>query len=126
MRAVDTNVLVRILTRDDQKQARAADAFVERGAWISHIVLIETLWVLRSAHGFGPGEIANTLDMLLRHEVLMVQEPDVISAALDRFRHIPAVGFTDHLVVEVARRAGHLPVGTFDRGLARLDGAQRL
>ena len=46
MRAVDTNVLVRLLARDDAKQATAAEAFVNPGAWVSHLVLVETVWVL--------------------------------------------------------------------------------
>ena len=46
MRAVDTNVLVRLITGDDEKQAVVADSFVNRGAWVSHVVLAETAWVL--------------------------------------------------------------------------------
>lgn len=46
MRAVDTNVLVRLITRDDAKQTAAAEAFVERGAWVSLLVLAEATWVL--------------------------------------------------------------------------------
>ena len=48
MRAVDTKVLVRPVTRDDAKQTAAAEAFVSRGAWVSHLVLLETVWVFDS------------------------------------------------------------------------------
>ena len=48
MRAVDTNVLARLIVRDDDEQAAAADEFVAAGAWVSHLVLAETLWVLTS------------------------------------------------------------------------------
>jgi predicted nucleic acid-binding protein len=41
MRAVDTNVLVRLVTRDDRKQVAAAEAFVNKGAWVSTLVLME-------------------------------------------------------------------------------------
>ena len=41
MRAVDTNVLVRLVTRDDAKQVAVAEAFVARGAWVPHLVLAE-------------------------------------------------------------------------------------
>ena len=41
MRAVDTNVLVRLVTRDDAKQVAVAEAFVARGAWVPHLVLVE-------------------------------------------------------------------------------------
>jgi predicted nucleic-acid-binding protein len=39
----DTNVLVRLLARDDSKEAKAADQFIAKGAWVSHLVLAETL-----------------------------------------------------------------------------------
>lgn len=42
MRAVDTNVLVRLITRDDKKQVESAEEFVSKGAWVSHLVLAET------------------------------------------------------------------------------------
>ena len=43
MRAVDTNLLVRLLTRDDKKQVQAADQYIARGAWVPHLVLAETV-----------------------------------------------------------------------------------
>jgi predicted nucleic acid-binding protein len=43
-----------------------------------------------------------------------------------QFRKRPALGFSDCLIVEVARKAGHIPVGTFDRELGRLEGVQRI
>ena len=46
MRAIDTIVLVRLITGDDARQAAAAAAFVRSGAWVSHLVLAETSWVL--------------------------------------------------------------------------------
>ena len=51
MRAIDTNVLVRLLTRDDDRQAAAADGFTSKGAWVSHIVLVESTWVLAQRSG---------------------------------------------------------------------------
>jgi predicted nucleic acid-binding protein len=126
MRAVDTNVLVRLLARDDVKHVTAAEAFVAKGAWVSHLVLAETVWVLSAVYERGPAEIATALEMLLHHRDLTLQDPVVVAAALEHYRERPTLGFSDCLVLEVARRAGHLPLGTFDRELARLDGAQRL
>jgi len=48
MRAIDTNVLVRLITRDDSRQAAAAEAFVENGAWVSVLALAEATWVSMS------------------------------------------------------------------------------
>lgn len=126
MRAVDTNVLVRLITGDDEKQAVVAEAFVTRGAWISHIVLAETAWVLRRAYNLDDAGIAAAIEMLLNQETLSLQDAEVVTTALDQYRRRPALGFSDCLVLEIARKAGHLPLGTFDKNLSKLDGAERL
>lgn len=126
MRAVDTNVLVRLVTRDDPGQVAAAERFVERGAWVSHLVLAEMSWVLGSVYGRSADEIVAAVEMLLEHESLAVQDLDTVSAAVRQFRLRPAVGFSDCLILEVARRAGHLPLGTFDRTLGKIEGAENL
>ena len=126
MRAVDTNVLVRLVTRDDAKQVAAAEAFVARGAWVPHLVLAEATWVLTSVYGRRPEAIAAAVEMLLNHQHLTLQDPDAVTAAVERFRQRPGLGFSDCLVLEVARKAGHLPLGTLDRDLGKLEGAERL
>jgi predicted nucleic-acid-binding protein len=126
MRAVDTNVLVRLVVRDDEKQVRAAEAFIVGGAWVSHLVLAETTWVLDAVYERTAEQIAAAIDMLLNHEHLTMQDADVVTAAIENFRKRPGLGFSDCLVLEIARKAGHLPLGTFDRDLAKLDGAIRL
>ena len=126
MRAVDTNVLVRLITRDDAAQVRAAEQFVDTGAWVSHLALVETAWVLDAVYERSAGEIATAIELLLNHRELTLQDPDVVAAALEKFRSRPAVGFSDCLMLEVARRAGHLPLGTFDRNLAKFDGTLRI
>jgi predicted nucleic-acid-binding protein len=126
MRAVDTNILVRLITRDDPKQFPIAEAFVEKGAWVSTVVLAETTWVLGTVYELGHDEIATVVEMLLSHEHLSLQDAEVVSVALDRYRDAPVLGFTDCLVLEIARKAGHLPLGTFDKRLDRIDGAARL
>jgi predicted nucleic-acid-binding protein len=126
MRAVDTNVLVRLITRDDPKQLAAAEAFVTNGAWVPHLAVAEATWVLASVYGRGADAIATAVEMLLSHQHLTVQDAETVAAAVERFRHHPAVGFSDCLMLETARKAGHIPLGTFDRYLGRIDGAQRL
>jgi predicted nucleic-acid-binding protein len=126
VRAVDTNVLVRLVTRDDARQVAAAEAFVARGAWVPQVVLVEAVWVLTSVYDLDAPAVATTVDMLLNHRDLTIQDADVVAGALRQFRQKPSVDFSDCLVLESARKAGHLPLGTFHRDLARLDGAQRL
>jgi predicted nucleic-acid-binding protein len=126
MLAVDTNVLVRLLARDDAKQAAAADVAIAKGAWVSHLVLAEAIWVLDAVYGRTPKQLIAALDLLLAHESLVLQDADVVAAAMEQFRAKPALGFSDCLVLEIARKAGHLPLATFDKALGRLDGTQRL
>jgi predicted nucleic-acid-binding protein len=126
MRAVDTNVLVRLATRDDAGQTTAAEAFVVDGAWVSHLVLMEAMWVLSSVYGLGPERIATAIEMFLQHRDLTVHDSDVVLAALEHFRSRPSLGFSDCLILEVARKAGHLPLGTFDRELSKIEGTHRL
>ena len=126
MRAVDTNVLVRLLARDDGLQVAAAERFVAGGAWVSHLVLMETAWVLESVYDLAPDRIATAMDMLLGHTHLTIEKEDVIAAALVDFRKRPKLGFSDCLIVAAARKAGHRPLGTFDRELARLEDVQRI
>ncbi len=126
MHAIDTNVLLRLIARDDVAQTKSAQAFIENGAWVSTLALAEAAWVLKSVYARSPGELADIIDGLLKHESIAVQEADAVAAALERFRAKPSIGFADFLILEVARKAGHLPLGTFDRALSRLEGAERL
>ena len=126
MLAVDTNVLVRLLARDDARQAAAADAAIAKGAWVSQLVLAETMRVLDAVYERTPKQLIAALALLLAHESLVLQDADVVAAALAQLSAKPALGFSDCLVLEVARKAGHLPLATFDKALGRLAGVQRL
>ena len=126
MHALDTNILILLLARDDVKQAKLADQFVANGAWVSHLVLAETLWVLKSAYGRSPSQLSAVLDVLLSHESLVLQDADTVSSALTHFRSKPALGFSDCLVLEIARKAGHIPLGTFDKALSKLANTHKL
>ncbi len=126
MRAVDTNVLVRLITRDDPQQVAAADAFVSKGAWVSVLAIAEAIWVLESVYDFNEPRQLKVIEMLLNHKDLTFQDADMVAAALATFRAKPALGFSDCLMVELARKSGHLPLGTFDRSLGKVAGAQKL
>jgi predicted nucleic-acid-binding protein len=99
---------------------------VAHGAWVAHIVLVEAMWVLSSVYKRSAQRIASAVEMLLSHRDLAIQDAETVAEAVARFRERPSVSFSDCLVLEVARKAGHSPLGTFDRGLGRLEGAQRL
>lgn len=126
MRAADTNVLVRLITRDEPRQTAATDAFIEQGAWVSVVALTEAIWVLDAIYKLSSAQLIMCLEMLLSHKNLTIQDADIVTAALDLFRTKPALGFSDCLIFEISRKAGHLPLGTFDRGLSKVPGTQRL
>ncbi|MDX2143415.1 MAG: type II toxin-antitoxin system VapC family toxin [Rhodospirillaceae bacterium] len=126
MRAVDTNVLVRLIVRDQPDQADAAETFIAKGAWVSHLVLAETIWVLDAVYERSAKQLSEAVAMLLEHKDLTLQDADVVAAALEQFRKRPGLGFSDCMVLEIARKAGHMPLATFDRNLAKLPETQRL
>ena len=90
------------------------------------MVLAEAMRVLDAVYERTPRQLVAALELLLAHETLVFQDADVVAAAVARFHANPALGFSDCLVLEIARKAGHLPLVTFDRALGRLDGAERL
>jgi predicted nucleic-acid-binding protein len=126
MRAVDTNVLVRIIAHDNPDQLRAAEDFIASGAWVSHLVLAEAVWVLGSIYGRTPKEISAVVERLLGHETLILEDPDVVGAALMQYRARPALKFSDCLILAIATRSGNIPLGTFDRDFAKLPDTVRL
>lgn len=126
MRAVDTNVLVRLLARDDMRQTALAESFIAKGAWVSVLALAEAVWVLDSVYELRSVDQAKAIEMLLSHQQLTLQDRETIASALALFRTKPSLGFSDCLMLEMARKAGNLPLGTFDRKLRKIDGAQNL
>ena len=126
MRAVDTNVLVHLVVRDDLHQLSVVESFIEPGAWVPVIALAEAIWVAASFYGRNNADLADAIALLLNHRSLVLQDADAVEAALELFRAKPRLGFSDCLMLHLAKKAGHLPLGTFDRDLAKVEGAQKL
>ena len=128
MRAVDANVLIRALTGDDPVHRRMAREFirVSGSVWVSHVVLIETVWVLDSVYGCEKRQLVEALGRILDNKELALEDPAVVRAALTLFRSKAKVGFSDCMVLERARSAGHLPLATFDKALGKAEGAHPL
>jgi predicted nucleic-acid-binding protein len=124
MLAINTNVLIRILARDDLKQAQIADKLIEKGAWVSHLVLAEACWVLDAVYQRTSTQLIAMLERLLTHETIAIQDADTVILALNKFKLKPALGFSDCLVLAIAQKSGHSPLGTFDKQLAKLEGVQ--
>ena len=85
---------------------------------------METLWVLESVFDLPKERVVRALAALLDNVDLHLQDELAVARALDRFKAGGKVDFTDCLILESAGSAGHLPLGTFDRALARLPGTE--
>ena len=90
---------------------------------MSTLVWAEAMWVLGSVYELTPSAQATAVEMLLDHRDLVLQDRETVEAGLSLFRARPALGFSECVVIESARKAGHLPLGTFDWHLSKVDGA---
>ncbi|MBK8907420.1 MAG: type II toxin-antitoxin system VapC family toxin [Rhodospirillales bacterium] len=127
MKGLDTNVVLRLLLRDDLEQAVAADAFAEAECsaetpcLINRIVLVEIAWVLQSGYGVARPQVAAIIEGILRTEVFAVENAPEVWAALRDYRHGRA-DFADCLIGRTNRARGCGITATFDRAAASLDG----
>ncbi|MFH5774238.1 PIN domain-containing protein [Paracoccus sp. NGMCC 1.201697] len=119
MIGIDTNVLVRFLTRDDATQstqavALFADLTEAQPGYLSREVMVELVWVLERAYQLPRAEIAMAVDGLLAAREIMVEMPDRVGLAIERYRQGGA-GFADHMIALSARDAGCSAIFSFDR-----------
>jgi predicted nucleic-acid-binding protein len=126
--ALDTNVVVRLLVRDDEEQYRRAElifrlATAGSGVWLASVVLVEVVWVLRVAYKFDRATAAASLRRLIDTEGVQVEDGPTTRLALAAFE-AGAADFADYLILESARRDGALPLHTFYERLSRSDGAK--
>ena len=130
MIALDTNVLVRYLVNDDEKQAEAARLLLqgltaERPGFVCREVTVELVWVLQRAYGFSRDRIATVLEDLVATEGLEVEAAEDVARAALRYRQGGA-GFSDLMIVAAAERAGAGTLYTLDRKVAQLEGVTLL
>lgn len=116
MIAADTNVLVRLLTGDDAKQAAAARSLFAAGPiWIAKTVLLETGWVLGSLYGFEEGAVRDALTKLLGLKNVHVEDEPAVAAALALMVH--GVEFADAL--HLSSRPPGAEFVSFDKSFVR-------
>ncbi len=116
MLAVDTNVIVRIVTNDDPEQAQRAVALFERERiFIAKTVLLEVEWVLRFSYHLPRGIIAPTLRKVVGLQQVEVENPDEIFIALDGYEK--GLDFADALHLASSGRAEGF--ATFDQKMAK-------
>ncbi len=124
MIALDTNLLVRLLTNDEPRQSAKVEAWLREHAtprspaYVDHIVLCELAWVLGTSFSYPRGDVHNAIAALLLQHQLKVEAPSIVRQALAQYEAGPA-DFSDYLLAERARAAGYAPVLTLDKKAAK-------
>ncbi len=124
MSGLDTNVLIRYVVGDDEKQAREAAACIRaiaasgKSCFISCIVLCEFVWVLESAYAYEKGEIASVLEKLLMTKQFEIQAKDIVRQAVHDYK-TGAGDFADYLIGRFNQDKGCDITYTFDRALKK-------
>jgi predicted nucleic-acid-binding protein len=128
MIGVDTNILVRYLTRDDEQQWQQAVTVIQSNqpCFITNIVLCEVVWVLGGkTYGFPKDEIIKVLKAMLHSAAFEFENRSTVDQALQRYKQGKA-DFSDYLIGAVSRQAGCTETWSFDGKLKGERGFQCL
>jgi predicted nucleic-acid-binding protein len=128
---IDTNVLVRYILDDDPVWSAPAQRFIDddctmgRPGHINLVVLVELVWVLKQTPGWGKGEICTVISDLLLADNIVMENPVLVSSALEAFRHGGA-DFPDFIIAGLNQAAGAATTVTIDKDAAKETGFVRL
>jgi len=131
MPALDTNVLVRYVVQDDSRQLAAAKRLIGRcvaegqSLFVPVTVTLELEWVLRASFGFVKDDVLQALSNLFSAAELTLESERALEVALQLYREGSA-DFADCLHIALATEASEQPLWTFDKGAAKVIGAQLL
>lgn len=126
MIAIDTNILIRYLVRDNPEQVSVADELLEgltteEPGFICREVAMEVAGVLERVYGFGRAEVRDSvLRLTLMDNLITENRIDVVNAAFAYGQG--SAEFADLMILAAAERVGATPLYTFDRKLAREGG----
>ena len=129
MPALDTNVLVRYIVQDDSGQLAVAKRLIDRciaegqSLYVPVTVSLELEWVLRASFGYVKDDVLLVLSNLFSASELSFESERALEVALQLYREGSAE-FADCLHIALATQAGEQPLWTFDKGAARVAGAQ--
>lgn len=116
MIAIDTNIVVRFLVRDDEAQwARVCALIRDRAVYVPASVVLETAWVLRSVHGYSRLELCEGLEQFFGLPNVSVETPERFAFTFDWVRK--GLDFADAL--HLAASEGCESLLTFDRAFAQ-------
>lgn len=130
MIALDTNVLVRFLTQDDDAQFQVAADLIEGctrdvPGYVCREVMIELVWVFERAFKYSREEIADALLRIVTASQLLVENAQDIASIVNLYRD-EGYDFADLMIRQAAQRTENRILKTFDQKLAKLDGVELL
>lgn len=129
MPAIDTNILIRYLSRDDEEQfLKVLELFAdyrEVGLVINLPVIMEASWVLQSSYHYSKQELIKTLRQLINTKGLIIQSDKIIEKALNEYERSNA-DFEDCLIAAQNNSSGDNPTSTFDKKASKLKGMKLL
>lgn len=128
MIGLDTNVLVRYVMQDDPRQSPRATRLIdsltpEAPGFVSLVVLVELVWVLKSNYSLDRSQVATVLETLLRGKEVVIDRAEIVGQALQRFASTGA-DLADALIERLAAAAGCQATFTFDAGAVKSAGMQ--
>jgi predicted nucleic-acid-binding protein len=112
--ALDTNVLARLLLKDDPKQHAAAERLLgqTRDYAVPTTVILELVWVLEST-GRGPQDVSAAISAVIAQANVHVQHADAVAAAIAHYR--AGADFADALHHALSPAPTHTAFATFDK-----------
>ena len=122
MIALDTNVMVRLITRDDPEQTRGADALLsakDETFFLADMVLAELSWVLTRCYSFSRPEIAEVMAALLDRLDVVFEDEERVRIAVRHY--LDGLDLADGLILGTAKATGCEALASFDEALGRVD-----
>lgn len=126
MKAIDTNILVRFLVRDDAMQAETVKILFERAEkkgdsyFVCTTVILELIWVLKSVYELSDDDIKTAFGKMLQLQVLEFEDRELVAKFVNYDgKHIPDL--SDQLIGLNARKRGCNSTLTFDRKASTSD-----
>ena len=131
MAALDTNILIRYIVRDDEKQFAQATKLIRSAIragetlYVPVTVLLEVEWVLRTSYTLSKAEVIAAISRLLSASELSIANETAIESALNLYQNHSA-DFSDCVHIALSHVAGESPLWTFDKAASKVKGAKLL
>lgn len=126
MIGLDTNVLIRYLTQDDEEQAAKAADFIEGNltqenpGFINNIVLVETIWVLESCYEVKKLGLIDIIKKIASTKQFVIQSLEVVLKALQTYE-THTIEYADALLGQINKAAQCTSTYTFDKKASKIE-----